>query len=167
MRNRRRLLCGLCLLGLAIAVQDHGVPAAAMPAATKTVVIVADAALPAPARHGIVVLENALRAKQIAVSEDSSQLAAADAVVLADLAPSAGAQSLTIRKGARYRNKPALALTGGDAVGLMYAALDTADRVGWSAGGDPFELIRDTSESPYLDRRGVVMFTMNRAYFES
>ena len=50
----------------------------------------------------------------------------------------------------------------------MYAALDLADRVGWSAGGgNPFQFARDVDERPYLKERGVVMFTMNRAYFES
>ena len=183
MRHRMRLLCGLCLSSLAIAAQEHGVPAAALPTATTTVLIVADATLPAPARHGVAALEDALRAKQIVVSEEPDQIATADTVILVGLAdgkgpaaaalaalrvaPAAGAQALTIRKGARYRNKPAIVLAGGDGVGVMYAALDIADRVGWSAGADPFALVRDTTETPYLERRGVVMFTMNRAYFES
>jgi hypothetical protein len=50
----------------------------------------------------------------------------------------------------------------------MYAALDLADRVGWAGNGaNPFRYAQDISEKPYLKERGVVMFTMNRAYFES
>ena len=52
--------------------------------------------------------------------------------------------------------------------GLMYAALDAADRVGWGGKtGDPFALIRDTSERPYVLERAVSIYTMQRAYFES
>jgi hypothetical protein len=59
-------------------------------------------------------------------------------------------------------------LSGGDARGLMYAALDTADHVSWSAAGeDPFGKVREVSEEPYLVERGVSMYTMHRAYFES
>ena len=73
-----------------------------------------------------------------------------------------GREALTIRRG-RYRNKPSIALAGGDARGLMYAALDAAERISWSAD-DPFQYVRDTSEKPYLAERGVSMYTMQRAY---
>jgi hypothetical protein len=50
----------------------------------------------------------------------------------------------------------------------MYAALDTADRVSWSSNPrDPFSYVRDTSEKPYLLERGISIYTMHRAYFES
>jgi hypothetical protein len=76
-------------------------------------------------------------------------------------------QSLAIRR-SRYQGKPSVILSGGDSRGLMYAALDTAERAGWSAaGGDPFARVRDVSEQPYLVERGVSMYTMQRAYFES
>ena len=48
----------------------------------------------------------------------------------------------------------------------MYAALDTADRISWSTA-DPFQYVRDTTEKPYLAERGISMYTMQRAYFES
>ena len=48
----------------------------------------------------------------------------------------------------------------------MYAALDTADRIAWSSG-DPFQYVRNTTEKPYLAERGISMYTMQRAYFES
>lgn len=166
MRRRMLLICGLCVSGLLIAAHGQIVRAVALPAVTKSVLFIADAALPAPARHGVAALEDALRAKQIAISDDPTQLASADVVILARVS-GGKPQAVTIRKGSRYRNKPAILLEGGDGAGLMYAALDTADRIGWSSGADPFELVRDTTETPYLERRGVVMFTMNRAYFET
>jgi hypothetical protein len=77
-------------------------------------------------------------------------------------------EAVAIRTGARYQRKPAIVLAGGDGAGLMYAALDLADRIGWArSGGDPFQFARDAAEKPYLKERGVVMFTMNRAYFEN
>jgi len=70
----------------------------------------------------------------------------------------AEAEAVAIRTGARYQRKPAIVLAGGDGAGLMYAALDLADRIGWAqSGGDPFQFARDTVEKPYLKERGVVM----------
>ncbi len=150
----------------------------------KKVVVITDAALGQPARHGVQKLEEALRAKEVEVSEGESQLSGADLVLLVGLgdgrgaaaaalaemkAPSPrGAEALTVRTAARYREKPAIVLAGSDDTGLMYAALDLADRVGW-AGKDanPFQFARDAAEKPYLEERGVIMYTMNRAYFES
>lgn len=80
----------------------------------------------------------------------------------------AGAESLAIRTGVRYQGKRALVLSGGDGTGVMYAALDTAQRVQWAGPReDPFRYVKDVDERPFLRDRGVVMFTMNRAYFES
>ena len=119
--------------------------ALAMPAAVRTVTVITDPAMNAPARHGIDRLEAALRDKSITVSEDQAQLASSDVVVVAGVVSAkgpaatlltglsvpapAGAESLVIRKGARFRGKPAVVLAAGDGTGLMYAALDTADRV--------------------------------------
>jgi len=179
-------LVGAALLVEAtLAVHAAGPQAApAPPAAVRRITLIADSGLDAPARYGIQKLEAALRANGVAVSEDASQLSASDLVLLAGLAGGRGAaattlagmkspapsgpEALTILTRARYRNKPAVVLAGGDGAGLMYAALDLADRVGWAAkGASPFQFARDASETPYLKERGVVMFTMNRAYFES
>jgi hypothetical protein len=63
---------------------------------------------------------------------------------------------------------PALVICGADARGLMYAALDVADRVSWTdSTADPLTHVRDTAEAPYLTGRGISMYTMQRAYFES
>ena len=58
-------------------------------------------------------------------------------------------------------------LCGSDAVGLMYAALDTAERIGWATGDeDLFAHVRNTSESPCLTDRSVSTYTMQRRLFE-
>ena len=78
-----------------------------------------------------------------------------------------GPEALVVRRTAA-EGKPAFILCGSDARGLMYAALDAADRVAWSGGtGDPLARIRDTSEKPYVLERAVSIYTMQRAYFES
>ena len=168
-----------------LAAETTSPPAATATSATvKKVAVIADSALGEPGQYGIRKLETALRAKGITVSEGQDQASQSDFVLLAGLgagnntaaaalaemkvpAPS-GSEALTIRTGARYHEKPAIILAGSDNTGLMYAALDLADRVGWTSNGaNPFQFAQDVTESPYLKERGVVMFTMNRAYFES
>src|ERR1039458_4370760 len=146
----------------------------ALPAmAARQVALVTDGELAQPARHGLAKVQEALRARGFDVTASAAQ---ADYVILAGTGASAtlqqwkapapaGRESLTIWRG-RYRNKPAIALRGGDARGLMYAALDTADRIAWSTA-DPFQFVRNTTEKPYLAERGISMYTMQRAYFES
>src|ERR1039457_4900713 len=145
----------------------------ALPAmAARRVALVTDGELAPPARHGLAKLQEPLRAKAFDVIASATQ---ADYVILAGTGPSptlpgwnvpapAGRESLTIWRG-RYRNKPALALRGGDASRLLYPALDTAERIAWSSN-DPFQYVRDTTEKPYLAERGISMYTMQRAYFE-
>src|ERR1022692_508222 len=132
----------------------------ALPAtAARQVVLVTDGELAPPARHGLAKLQEALRAKGFDIAANAAQ---ADYVILACTGPSdtlqqwkapapAGRESLTIWRG-RYRDKPAIALRGGDARGLMYAALDTAGRIAWSSE-DPFQYVRNTTEKPYLAER--------------
>ena len=78
-----------------------------------------------------------------------------------------GAEALTVWRG-NYQGKPAVILCGADARGLMYAALDVADRVGWAREA----AIRSAKcatppKSRYLAERGISIYTMQRAYFES
>jgi hypothetical protein len=147
----------------------------------RNVVLLSEAKDSASARHGISKLEEALRARGVTVSENPGDVSAADKVILAGLsggggpavetlgsAAPTGPESLAVRVGALYLKRPAIVLYGGDGVGLMYAALDLAQRVTWTtAGSDPFTFARNTDERPFLRDRGVVIFTMNRAYFES
>ncbi len=145
----------LAVLGLLLAVLPVS--------AARQVAIVIDGPLEPPAHYGMAKLEQALTAKGLTVSHSKAH---ADYYVFAGVRKSVP-QSFSIRHSI-YKGKPALDLSGGDARGLMYAALDTADRAGWSGTGkDPFARVRDVSEEPYLVQRGVSMFTMHRAYFES
>lgn len=158
--------------------------AGAAAGAVRKVALVTDANLGAPARYGVDTLEAALARKGVLVTEGAGQVGSADEVLLAGLGngggaaasaltqlhvpPPTGPEAITTRTSAQYGGKPALLLSGSDDVGLMYAALDLADRVGWTAAdANPFQNARDASEKPYLKERGIVMFTMNRAYFES
>ncbi len=153
-------------------------------ATVSKVVVIADGGLGDSAKSGVAKLEAGLRGKGVVVTEDGGQVSEADRVVLAGLMDGhgaaatalsemkvtvpGGAEALTVQTGARYQQKPAIVLAGADNIGLMYAALDVADRIGWTAkGADPFQFVTNVSEQPYLKERGVVMFTMNRAYFES
>jgi hypothetical protein len=63
--------------------------------------------------------------------------------------------------------KPSLSLCGDDR-GVMYAALDTAMRVGWAKGADsPFRDVHDIIEQPFVKERSLSMYVMNRSYWES
>ncbi|MFN7922190.1 MAG: hypothetical protein U0Q16_18955 [Bryobacteraceae bacterium] len=134
--------------------------------AGRQVAIVAEGELAPPARHGLAKLEQALAAKGLTVAHGApSDRAPADFYVLASVGKGAP-QSVSIHR-SRHRGKPAIALSGGDARGLMYAALDVADHVRWSQPNDPFAKVRDAAQEPYLVERGVSIYTMQRAYFES
>jgi hypothetical protein len=134
-----------------------------------------------PARHGIEKLESALRVRGVIVSETSADIKEADMVILAGITGISGPavdylgsrapsdrEALFVRRAATYRKKPAIVLCGGDGTGLMYAALDLAQRVSWTVTvSNPFAFARSVNEKPFLRDRGVVAFTMNRANFES
>jgi len=50
----------------------------------------------------------------------------------------------------------------------MYAELDVADRIRWSANAEqPLSEVRDSVEKPEIASRGITLFAMNRAYWES
>lgn len=149
-----------------------------------TATLVLDAVLDPPARYGLAKLEAALLAKDVIVKRVEQVSAEnGDIVVLAGLCSSGGPaasalkvenvpcpetpEALVIRT-TEVRGKPAVVLCGSDARGLMYAALDTAQRVGWSELADvPFAHVRNTREQPYIRERAVSIYTMQRAYFES
>src|SRR5437773_482617 len=138
--------------------------AMAWPAVAR-VVLLTDGQLAGPADFGLEKLRESLAAKGVAVERATNLTASGvDFVVLAGPSSSArvagalrdakaplpqGAQALAIRR-VTFQGKPALVLCGSDARGLMYAALDTADRVSWADARDPFREVRDTSETPYL-----------------
>ncbi|HZM03202.1 MAG TPA: hypothetical protein VFC44_09275, partial [Candidatus Saccharimonadales bacterium] len=67
-----------------------------------------------------------------------------------------------------YKGKPVCAIAGSDDCGLMYGELDVADRIRWSTSAEsPLSAMRDTVEKPGIASRGITLFAMNRAYWES
>lgn len=145
--------------------------------AAQTVAVVVDSNPPPPVGHGVAVLNAALRSKGLDVVTDST---AADFLLFVggDAARNAArgmkpnaigtpkaAESLVVLRG-RVENKPAVVLEGGDARGLMYAALDTAEAIAASPNSNPFQEVQEKTETPYLAVRGVSTYTMQRAYFE-
>ena len=153
-------------------------------AAAQTVAILTDATPDGPVRYGLTKIEEALRAKGFSVQQGRDAVKASAFVVLAGIRSAngaataaltaanaplpQGAEALTIRRNGQYEGKRAVVLVGSDSVGLMYAALDVAERIGWSQNRtDPFDRVRDATEKPTTGTRGVSIFTMNRAYFES
>lgn len=58
-------------------------------------------------------------------------------------------------------------LAGSDATGLMYAALDAAQRIGHTPPDeDLFSQLSNTTESPFISDRSVSTYTMHRKWFE-
>ena len=156
----------------------------ALGAEERTISVVNDAAPGRAARHGLEKLTAALRARgwtvEVAGSLETARgqqvlLAgtmqpggtAASALVAAGFTPPAAAEALTVKK-LTLRGKPALVLAGADDRGLMYAALDAADRVSWAAdAAQPFSEIRAVEEKPFVLDRSLSVYTMNRAHWES
>jgi hypothetical protein len=129
-------------------------------AATPRVSLIVEPAVNGPAAYGIAQLEKALTAQGIEVSRASG----GEFTITAGLcrgAPVRTPESLAIRV-----EKDRLELCGADSRGLMYAALDAADT---AAGGQRGVLPRfhPAVESPYVQERGISMYTMQRRYFES
>lgn len=151
------------------------------PAPRPVVAIVAPSAEQGPAGHGMTKLREALTARGFRVTDSPG--AEPDFLIVAGTSPDceaarllhdaharlpSAAEALAIRRVARYQGRPTLVLYGSDARGLMYAALDVAARVTLgSSTADPFQNVRDVDERPFLAERGVSMYTMHRAYFES
>lgn len=152
--------------------------------AVQNVALVAESPLAPPAEHGLGKLAEALRAQGLSVRRVTRMAPnEADFLIVAGLAADRGIaatmlnvldssvpqrpEALAVRR-TMIEGKPAVILCGSDARGLMYAALDIADRISWSTDpGDPFAHVRDTCEGPDIRERAVSMYTMHRAYFES
>jgi dienelactone hydrolase len=149
-----------------------------------TVSVVTDAASGLAARHGLNKLVLAMKARGIAVEQVGSlEAARGETLIVAGqanasgaaaalrkslgVAPPEGAEALLIRR-TKLNGKTALLVSGADDRGLMYALLDVADRVGWAADPkNPLSEVRDVQEKPYVAERGVSIYTMQQADFES
>jgi len=173
MRSGR--ICVVVLLGMLAA-------GFARAATSVSVVTFVDAG--APVRHGLDKVTGALAEKGIGVEKVGDLKSArcdlllvadigggtpAGAALLAQLKAEAptDAEALMVRN-TSWKGKKALLLSGADERGLMYALLDTADRIGWSRDREnPFSEVRDATEKPYVSERAASMYTMNKANFES
>ncbi len=136
--------------------------AAAVISAAPRVAIITPKDLPPPAQYGIDRLATALRAKGVAIVPRDS----ANILIEARISSELGEQALSVSKRNSIKGQE-ITLTGGDSTGLMYAALDAADRVSWSGKSDPLEQVRTVAERPYLKERAVSIYTMHRRQFES
>jgi len=150
--------------------------------ARERVQVVASQTPDGPAAYGVAKLVKAISDRDVAVSSvktieqaDSShvivaglasQRRVADLITACGLALPKQPESLAVCR-IQDAGRSTVVLCGGDAVGLMYAALDTAQRIGWAAPGeDVFTHVRNTSESPCLTDRSVSTYTMQRRLFE-
>jgi hypothetical protein len=150
----------------------------------RTVSLVVDPVCGPAARHGLERMRDAFRRKGFAIEDaGSADTATGSIVVVAGLAAAgspasrllqesktalpAAPEALSVLRTTR-NGKDLLVLCGADDTGLMYAAWDTADRVGWSFGpSDVLSRVRTVTEKPDLVDRAVSIYTMQRAYFES
>ena len=146
--------------------------------------IITDTELAPPAKHGIKKLQAAIKSKGLAIIKSSSiENIQSDFVIIAGTVRGKGQaatlikdlkapmpqspEALTVHR-SKIKGKPALILCGFDATGLMYAALDSADRISWSQNpSEPFKYVHDICESPDIKDRSLSIYTMQRAYFES
>ena len=160
-------------------VQPSPIHAAQLP----RVALVTDQSPGRAVRHGLDALESALESKGVSVTESSRMITErAEILVIAGLTTGDGTAATMIRdrgveatpkpeslriQNTNYQEKKTLLITGTDDRGLMYALLDTADRVGWaSVAENPLSEVRDTQESPDVAERALSIYTMQRAAFE-
>ena len=148
------------------------------------IAMVLDKELEAPAKHGLNKLKQALASRgHILHQKESVYSAEADYIILAGKSRGGGPAAKVLRAGGismpegpealviqnmEIQGIPALVLCGSDDVGLMYAALDVADRVSWSENKDnPFLHVHDMHEHPHMLERAVSIYTMQRVHFEN
>jgi hypothetical protein len=168
---------------IALALMAGGVHAETT-APPPVVSIIADSAPGQPAQHGFDKIIAALKDKQVTFETvNTLDYAKGKMLIVAGLASDqklfsaslnkicqsvpTNAEALAIQK-LDYKGKLAWAIAGSDERGLMYAELDVADRIRWSTNTDsPLNEVRDTVERPGVGNRGITLFAMNRAYWES
>ncbi|HWB85497.1 MAG TPA: hypothetical protein VG675_15240 [Bryobacteraceae bacterium] len=141
---------------------------AAYAAPLPTASIVVEGTPGAPARHGIAAVRDALTAKGWSVKEVRNEAQAKGGLVVFAASDTAlGPEAISIHK-ETWQGKPAVRILGGDDRGLMYGLLDVADRIGWAtSGADVLADVREASEKPAVSVRGLSIYTMNAAYFQS
>ena len=149
----------------------------------SSVAIVVDCELGEPARHGLDELEKALKKRQIPFKTCTSLAGAqAEVVFVVGYGRGGGEAAALLRRAqvALPQETEAMAveripdgqrelvvIAGADDAGLMYAALDVADRIGWADSADePLQHLREVVAAPYVKERGIALYTMHRRYWE-
>jgi len=164
-----------------------GLARAQDPTPRVRVSVVTDAKPGLAAQHGLKQLKKALQSKGVVVEEVRSVSASKATLVIAaglgsgpgatanllqefQITPPEGPESILIDY-ARQKDKLLQFVSGGDDRGLMYALLDVADRIGWASASNPVPFpvagFREVREKPAVAERGVSMYAMQQAYFES
>jgi hypothetical protein len=136
------------------------------------------------AQHGIDEIIAALRERNVPIEmADSPDNAHGNILLIAGLAGDRSlfhglleavrrsvpqnAEALAIQK-RQYHGRTAWAIAGFDNCGLMYAELDLAERIRLAPPAEPpLAEARETIEKPDVATRGITLFAMNRAYWES
>ena len=135
-----------------------------------------------PVAHGLRKLTEAISGREVAVTPaETAEQADGSHVIIAGLASEPDVAERITSCGLALPEHPealcigrirdgdrcTVVLCGGGAIGLMYAALETAERIGWATDReDLFAHVRNTSESPCLTDRAVSTYTMQRGLFE-
>jgi hypothetical protein len=173
------------LLLLILAISSGCASAQTLTGAPSPIISIVTAPAPGQAaEHGLEKIIAALKDKQVSF-ETANTLDAAKGkmLIVAGLANGDGfaatllklsrpsvptnAEALAIQK-VDYKGRPAWVIGGSDERGLMYGELDVADRIRWSTNKEsPLSEVRDIVEKPDAHTRGISLFTMNRAYWES
>ncbi|SEK66231.1 hypothetical protein [Parapedobacter koreensis] len=146
--------------------------------------IITDAQLSPVASHGLTKLIGILERKQLTFETLTSTDAAKGRIILVTgIAHGDGLAASLLKAGnhavpkmkealtiwnTSWQNKPATVVSGYDDTGLMYGLLDVANRISWSTDpSDPLHFVKEVTSSPDIKERGIAMYTMNRAYWES
>ena len=146
--------------------------------------IITDKAPGVSVSHGLTKLTDALLAKKISFEIiESVKEAKGKWIIVTGLASGTGeaarllkagghsvpstAEALTIWK-SKKNDTPLWVISGSDDRGLMYALLDVANRIGWSADkNEPMSAVKEITEKPAVSERAISIYTMNRTYWES
>ena len=152
--------------------------------AADTALLVVDPRPGAAVRHGLTKMEQAVRAKGISYRQRTGLRNFRNGpIIVAGLGNGPGAAATLIRelgitapakpeslliRHAEWRGANVLLVSGADDCGLMYALLDVAGRIGWAQdAAEPLSEVRNIEESPEVAERGLSIYTMHKARFES
>jgi hypothetical protein len=153
-------------------------------AGAPAVSLVTDPMADGPAKYGAERIAAALQDRQISFEQVATpEMATGRTIIIAatvtnrlfagegfklfgDSVP-ANAGALAIKR-LDHPDRHILAVAGSDGAGLMYGELELAERIGWGTNAEaPLNEVRDTVEKPGVKTRGMILYVMNRAYWES